>query len=477
MYIVPENLVGRLDEWSALEHFVIRRARFGVVYGPRRVGKSYLLNEFVTAVGGWRYQAIGGTSEAQRNDFGQMLGEFLNVGHLRITDWRDALNRIASLDVPVVVIDELPYLLEQVPELPGLLQRHVDKGVGPSLIVCGSAIGTMRELVESKAPLFGRSAMTLVPKPLSGSALSELWGTKRPHETFWVDCALGGLPGYRPLVESPTNLDDWMVRSVLAPSSPLLDAGEILVHDLSQQAPRAVSISILRSVAAGNRTAAKIATGAGIAVTALPRPLRALERAGLIVRVHDALRNRRDQFVLSDPYVHLWLTVISPNRLSLASGAANRVWERVKETTWPSQMAGPRWESAVRSHVSSHMFELFGLEATSVGVTTISDRSDKASHEIDLVVTNGTDVLAIGESKLRRLTLGDYQRLDRIRKLLKAPHAIIVLASTTSVAEDVPSDAVSLSLADVYSHESAAIKSSKREQETRAVNESRKREQ
>jgi uncharacterized protein len=128
------------------------------------VGKSYLLNAFVTASGGWRYQAIGGTSEAQLADFGQMLGEFLNVGNLRVSDWRDALNRIASLDVPIVVIDELPYLLEQVPELAGLLQRHVDKGVGPSLLVCGSAIGTMMELVESKAPLFGRSAMTLVPK-------------------------------------------------------------------------------------------------------------------------------------------------------------------------------------------------------------------------------------------------------------------------------------------------------------------------
>lgn len=450
MYKAPEVLIGRQEDWAALADFTVRRARFGVVFGPRRVGKSYLLNAFVTATGGWRYQAIGGTSEAQLDDFGQMLGEFLDVGDLRVSDWRDALNRIASLDVPVVVIDELPYLLEQVPELPGLLQRHVDKGVGPSLIVCGSAIGTMMELVESKAPLFGRSALTLVPKPFSGSALSELWGTTKPIETFWVDCALGGLPGYRSLLDSPKNLDEWMVRNVLLPSSPLLDAGEILLNDLAQHAPRAVSLSILRSVAAGNRTTAKIATGAGIAVTALPRPLRVLERAGLVLRVRDVLRDRRDQFVLADPYVHLWLTVISPNRLALGSGAANRVWERIRETTWPSQIAGPRWETVVRSHASSRMFDLFGLEATSVGVTTISDRADKASHEVDLVVTDGSNVLAVGESKLRQQTLGDYQRLDRIRHLLKAPNATIVLASTTSVAKDVPGDAVSISLADVY---------------------------
>jgi uncharacterized protein len=451
MYTIPDELIGRRDEWAALEDFAVRQARFGVVYGPRRVGKSYLLNAFITATGGWRYQAIGGTSDAQLADFGQMLGEFLNVGDLRVTDWRDALNRIASLDVPVVVIDELPYLLEQVPALPGLLQRHVDNGVGPSLIVCGSAIGTMIELVESQAPLFGRSAMTLVPKPFSGFALSELWGKTKPIETFWVDCALGGLPGYRSLLKPPKNLDDWMVKTVLAPSSPLLDAGEILLNDIAQYASRAVSLSILRSVAAGNRSAAKIATGAGIAVTALPRPLRAFERAGLISRVRDVLRDRRDQFILADPYIHLWLNVISPNRFALSSGAADRVWERIQKTTWPSQITGPRWESVVRSHVSSHLFDLFGLEATSVGVTTISDRTGKASHELDLVVTDGTNVLAVGESKIRQITLSDYQRLDRIRKLLKAPNATIVLASATSIAKDVPSEAVSVTLPSVYS--------------------------
>jgi uncharacterized protein len=456
MYTIPDILIGRDQEWAALSDFTIRRARFGVVYGPRRVGKSYLLNAFVTATGGWRYQAIGGTSHAQLADFGQMLGEFLKVGDLRISDWRDALNRIATLDVPVVVIDELPYLLEQVPELPGLLQRHVDKGIGPSLIVCGSAIGTMVELVESKAPLYGRSAMTLVPKPFSGAALAELWGTTKPAETFWVDCALGGLPGYRSLLSSPKSLDNWMVRTVLAPSSPLLDVGEILVNEVAQHAPRAVSLSILRSVAAGNRTATRIATGAGIAVTALPRPLRALERAGLVLRVPDVLRDRRDQFVLADPYVHLWLTVVSPNRLALSSGGADLVWQRIQTTTWPSQITGPRWETVVRSHISSRMSDLFGLNATSVGVTTISDRTDKASHEVDLVVTNGSKVLAVGESKLRRLTLGDYQRLDRIRNLLEAPKATIVLASTTSVAKDVPSDAASITLNDVYPHMGSA---------------------
>ena len=49
------------------------------------------------------------------------------------------------------------------PELPSLLQRYVDAGAGPALILSGSALSTMSELVEARAPLYGRAASIVVP--------------------------------------------------------------------------------------------------------------------------------------------------------------------------------------------------------------------------------------------------------------------------------------------------------------------------
>ena len=136
----PPELVGRDREWKALERFAERRQRLAVVYGPRRVGKSFLLDALCEATGGFRYQAIAGVAATQLADFGRELGDRLGAGPLRLDGWADALDRLARVEAPFVALDELPYLIEVTPELPSLLQRYVDGEAGPSLILAGSAL-------------------------------------------------------------------------------------------------------------------------------------------------------------------------------------------------------------------------------------------------------------------------------------------------------------------------------------------------
>lgn len=61
-------------------------------------------------------------------------------------------------------------------------------------------------------------------------------------------------------------------------------------------------------------------------------------------------------------------------------------------------------------------------------------------------------VVAVGEAKLRALGGDDLARLLRIRDLLRAPDATIVLASATRVAlpSDAPSEVVAIEPSDVY---------------------------
>jgi hypothetical protein len=102
--------------------------------------------------------------------------------------------------VPLVAIDELPYLIECSPELGGVLQRYVADGAGPPLIVAGSAMSAMSELIASRAPLYGRAGTVVVPAPFAGGHLSALWEAGDGLDALWIDAALGGRPGYRPLV-------------------------------------------------------------------------------------------------------------------------------------------------------------------------------------------------------------------------------------------------------------------------------------
>jgi uncharacterized protein len=445
--------VGRALEWEALERFLDRGQRLAIVYGPRRVGKSFLLDAFCEVRGGWRYQAIAGVAATQLADFGRALGERLGVGPLRLDSWGEALERLVRLDLPFVAIDELPYLTEVAPELPSLLQRYVDDRDGPPLILCGSALSVMSDLVEARAPLYGRAGAVIVPGALAGADLKALWGVKDPRQAFWVDAALGGLPGYRPLVAPPgADLDAWMTKEVLAAGSPLLDAAEAALAGLSDPpALRGVYRAILAAIAAGNCSFSAISRVAGLPSGALSRPLAALQRAGLVDRVPDPLRARRDRYELADPHLRLWLAVIAPARSRLQAGGAADVWAGVRETTWPSQLLGPRWETVVRGHLARRLDDRVG-SVDAIGVTTVADRAARRSHEVDLVAVRQGKVVAIGESKLRELGAADLDRLVHVRDLLGAPDAALVLASAAGVepATAKRSDAIAIDPSLVY---------------------------
>ncbi|HEY3144396.1 MAG TPA: hypothetical protein VGJ86_24920, partial [Acidimicrobiales bacterium] len=68
-----------------------------------------------------------------------------------------------------------------------------------------------------------------------------------------------------------------------------------------------------------------------------------------------------------------------------------------------------------------------------VGTTTVSDRANRTSHEIDVVAMRGNKVVAIGEAKLRRLGANDLDRLRQLRELIGVPSARLILASAEDV--------------------------------------------
>jgi uncharacterized protein len=453
MLVRPGHLIDREPEWAALARFVERRQRLAIVYGPRRIGKSFLLDALCKAAGGYRHQAITGVAATQLADFGRELGAWMGAGPLRLDGWADALQRLSGLQAPLVAIDELPYLAECSPELSGVLQRYVDDGAGPPLIVAGSAMSAMSELIAARAPLYGRAGTVVVPTPFAGTHLSALWSAGDALDALWIDAALGGRPGYRPLVAAPNgDLDAWMTDELLAAGSPLLDAAEADLTEIADPAPlRGTYRAILGAIAAGERTFSAISRVAGLPSGALSRPLAALQRAGLVDRVPDPLRARRDRYELADPYLRLWLSIIAPSRSQLQAGRAMQVWERVRETTWRAQVLGPRWEAVVRAHIAGGAVDRIGV-VDQVGASTVSDRALKRTHEIDVVALSGGRIVALGEAKLRALDEADLARLLRIREMLNVPAATLLLASATGVQvpPDAPAELVVIGPTNIY---------------------------
>lgn len=102
-----------------------------MVYGRRRQGKSYLLRRLADAVGGLYHLATEQAEPISLRRFGDSLASWtgLSTGAYGFAGWEQALRTAAEVMVarseqspPLLVIDEFPYLIQENPGLPSIVQ-------------------------------------------------------------------------------------------------------------------------------------------------------------------------------------------------------------------------------------------------------------------------------------------------------------------------------------------------------------------
>lgn len=425
----PAGIFDRVYEWAELSAFVREPTRLGVVWGPRRAGKSVLLAALARAAGGLYVEAVRQDAAISLADLGRLVGARLGVGTVAYASWADAIAGLVALpDCPVIVLDEFGYLCQASPELPSVIQRAIDTGrqtgvATNRLILCGSAVAQIAHLLDRDQPLFGRAQLAQVIAAFDFRLSASFWGTgNEPQLSVFVHAALGGLPGYRDVMtEGPRSLrgfDEWITTRVLTPASPLLEEDAMVLESSSLSAN--VYRSILTVVARGDRTPTGISARTGRPASALARPIERLTEAGLLIRVPDPLRARRSRYELADPFITFHDAIIRPNRTRIRQRQQKAVWAE-SASTWRSQVVGPHFERLCREATALHGNE-FGLASvSSVGSTAVADAKGRRSHEVDVVATTAAGVVVgLGEAKHTASPRGtaDLARLEHIRSLL-----------------------------------------------------------
>ena len=69
------------------------------------------------------------------------------------------------------------------------------------MILCGSAMSVMHELLFGTKPLRGRVVLDMRLGPFDHRQAAELWGIEDPEIAFRLHAVLGGGPGYHRLVQ------------------------------------------------------------------------------------------------------------------------------------------------------------------------------------------------------------------------------------------------------------------------------------
>ena len=438
----PASLFDREVEWTELSRFVSAGAgapSIGLVLGRRRQGKSFLLDRLTTGVGGMRYQALEETREASLSGlYGASAAwqGFRGPADARFKDWPEALRSIAeAADGRLIVLDEFPYLLRESPELPSAIQAAYDEarfGRHPwfRMILCGSALSVMSQLLLGTKALRGRASLLLMVAGFDFRQARAYWQIDDPAVAFLVDAVVGGAPGYRDLVhgEAPTSVGDvadWLASTALNPSHTLFHEADLLLTEDPTLAHRALYASVVASIAKGHATKGGVASDLGRKESSLDHPLGQLERAGFIVRDHDMLRPNRPLLRVADPILRFSYAIVRRALPRFASRDTRAAW--VDATArFDSLVLGPHFEAMARTWTARYASErTLGGSIRRVGFAQVNDPIMRQAFELDVVVEGETEdgqprLIAIGEAKggtaLR--TMGDLERLRRLRDAL-----------------------------------------------------------
>ena len=272
-----------------------RRPLLGLVYGRRRIGKSYLLSAQVRARGGFYFEATRVETPLQLERLGRDLGDFLGHGRIALRDWEEAVDALirlgASRAIPIV-LDEFGHVLEADRSVDSVVASAFGPGSGnvesssARLVLCGSAIALMRSLTAGSAPLRGRAGLELVMQPddfrVAATRLTEPDDLETATRVFAV---IGGVVGYATdmvnfdLPAGPDDFDRWVAQRVLSPAATLhREATTLLAEDPGLAGANSLMHhSILGAIANGSVTAGAIANKVGRPVSNLTP---ALTRAG-----------------------------------------------------------------------------------------------------------------------------------------------------------------------------------------------------
>lgn len=360
------TFVGRQRELGRLrDHLAVveqdGRGRMLSVRGRRQSGKSRLLTEFADSSGLPQLFFTASRLRPPKDelaDFAEAARHSSLPGahlfHDVVPDnWGVALRLLASAlpDRPaIVVLDELPWLVEGDPSVEGLLQTVWDRlmEAKPVLFVLvGSDISMMEGLTSYERPLFGR-ANEMVVEPFTVADTAVAIGADSPATALDAQLLTGGYPRLCLEWRGAASASDFLRLQMVDEASRLVALGrEILAAEFPADLQ---ARQVLTTIGSGLRTNKTIAERAGIPGGSLARALGTLNQVKRVIAVDEPISTRPTKdprYRVADPYLRFWLRFVQELLPDITRGRGDIAYDRVMEA-WP-EYRGVAIEPIVRS--------------------------------------------------------------------------------------------------------------------------------
>jgi AAA+ ATPase superfamily predicted ATPase len=340
--------VDRETELNALNTLLTRPgAQFAILYGRRRVGKTTLVLEWArrSNLPFVYWVAARESSTLLLRSFSQAIYHHSHPDRqadplFTYPSWEMALSEAAALgktERTILIMDEFPYAVQSEGALPSLMQNawdHSFKGTQTMLVLAGSQVGMMIDLLGYHAPLYGRMTAQLNLKPLPFRALSQFYPGYTAAERVSVYAILGGIPAYLERFSDSETLSQNVREQVFSVLSVFQNEALFLLQDEVRELTN--YLAIIRAIGEGAHTLDLIARTSGLAKNHVSTYLARLQELTFVRReipatVQPNKRTTRGRYVLADAYLRFYFRFVAPNRALLEQGLYNRLWKLIAE--------------------------------------------------------------------------------------------------------------------------------------------------
>ncbi len=414
-------MIDRQEELDRLRAAAAEAPQLVVMRGRRRVGKSYLLDHSYAEHRLVYFQADEGEARGHLDLLAAELGRLMNAP-IAFGDWNEALSSLdeQARGAPlVVVLDEFQWMLLAEPLLDSIIMRHFDRWersrIPITLVISGSALSMMEELLEGNRPMFGRAGYRpfLQPFDFRDAALfaPESMSATQKLLRYGV---LGGTAQYQ-VWAGGASIPEILKRRILTKDEPLFEEPLQLIRGESAIREPGNYYEVLRAIARGathfNEILQQSKISSGQLLTGR------LDRLATL-RYIDERRplggNGSPSWSVSDPFFRFWFRYVYPNRSRLQRG-------RVQETC-----------DAILADIDNHMGSIFeqvcrdwagrySSDPQLAGAQDISAYWTRTHDvEVDLVARGRKGIVAVGSCKWsKRADTHDLDRLIELRRQIR----------------------------------------------------------
>lgn len=235
------EFIGREKEFLLMQQALKQEQATILLYGKRKVGKTTLIKECLKSQTKQfiYFECLKGTMAENISAF---VSELVRLRILPVAmsfqSFLDVFAYLSSIEKPlIVVIDEYPYLkaATKAEYVDSMMQNIIDNRLkNLQLILSGSHIGMMKEMLEEGNALYGRFKTVIHLKELPYPVASEFCSDLSAYDKVGFYSVFGGSPYILQQLNSGESLRDNIIRTILNENSPVfLYASNLLLSDYS----------------------------------------------------------------------------------------------------------------------------------------------------------------------------------------------------------------------------------------------------